>query len=405
MFAGFSFRKNIRYGTITLIDAHGRKHRFEGDTGPTVTIRLADPKLHTRLFYNAQLAVGEAYTDGTLIVEEGDLRAFIDVCIANIRRIDTSPLQRALNRFRDIGAAIRTRNRIGNSRRKVAHHYDLSDTLFDLFLDKDRQYSCAYFGSPDESLETAQYRKKVHIAAKLLLEDGARILDIGSGWGGLGLFLADEARVEVDGVTLSSEQHRVSNDRAQEAGVADRVRFHLKDYRHVDESYDRIVSVGMLEHVGPRHYGEYYRKVASLLTDDGVALIHTIGKFFDPGPVNPWIERYIFPGGYIPALSEQVPWIEKSKLFITDVEVLRLHYAETLRCWYENFQQNRETVANLYDERFCRMWEFYLLGCEFAFRHGILNVLQIQVAKRLETVPLTRDYITDYERNRPITGP
>ncbi len=401
MFAKTSFRKNIHYGTLTVLDAKGRTHCFESPTGPHVTIRLTDPALHYRFFYNVQLAMGEAYMAGTLIIEQGTLREFMDICLGNIRQIDNAPLQRILNMARNIHAAVRTHNPIGHAQRKVAHHYDLKDDLFDLFLDSDRQYSCAYFARPDESLEVAQYRKKAHLAAKLLLEDGQRVLDIGSGWGGLGLFMADRAQITVDGVTLSAEQHKVSNERAWRAGMSDRVRFHLKDYRELDETYDRIVSVGMLEHVGPRHYGEYYNKIADLLSPSGVALIHTVGKFNEPGPLNPWIERYIFPGAYTPTLSEQMPWIERANLYITDVETLRLHYAETLRCWYENFQRNRQAVAEMYDERFCRMWEFYLTGCEYAFRHGILAVFQMQVSSGLDVVPLTRDYIGEFERAHP----
>lgn len=402
MFAGTSLRKNVRYGALTVIDAGGRTHRFAGESGPAVTIRLTDPALHTRLFHNPQLAMGEAYMDGTLRVEEGTLRDFVDICAANQRGLESTMIQRLLNFFRDIHAAARVHNPIGQAQRKVAHHYDLRDELFGLFLEWDRQYSCAYFADPSDSIETAQHRKKLHIAAKLLLEDGMRVLDIGSGWGGMGLFLASLADVTVDGVTLSREQHKFSNERAWTTGLTERVSFHLRDYRELDGRYDRIVSVGMLEHVGPRHYGEFYSKISDLLTEKGVALIHCVGKFHQPGPQNPWMERYIFPGAYTPTLAEQMPWIEKTDLMVTDIEILRVHYAETLRCWHENFARNREKIAAMYDERFCRMWEFYLLGCEAAFRHGVLMVFQVQLAKSLGTVPLTRDYIYDFERSHAV---
>ncbi len=405
MFAGTSFKNVIKYGSLTVIDAKGRTHRLAGSDGPSATIRLTDPALHFRLFHNPQLAAGEAYMDGTLVVEEGSLRDFIEICTASQRDLEATKLQRLLNFFRDIQAAIRTYNPIGIAQRKVAHHYDLRDELFDLFLDADRQYSCAYFTSPQDDIATAQQCKKAHIAAKLLLEDGQRLLDIGSGWGGMGLYLAGLADIKVDGVTLSREQHKVSNERAWKAGLTNRVTFRLQDYRNITARFDRIVSVGMLEHVGPRHYGEFYSKLSDLLTDDGVALIHCVGKFNQPGPQNPWMERYIFPGAYTPTLAEQMPWIEKTDLMVTDVEILRLHYAETLRRWHEAFERNRETIAAMYDERFCRMWEFYLLGCEAAFRHGVLMVFQIQLAKRLETVPLTRDYIHDFEQAQRAKQP
>ncbi|MBL6597992.1 MAG: class I SAM-dependent methyltransferase [Alphaproteobacteria bacterium] len=411
MLAGTSLKESVKFGALSVIDATGRKHRFVGDAGPEVTIRVTDPALHFKLFHNPQLAMGEAYMDGTLIVEEGTLADFIEICAANQRALEATTLQRLLNVYRQVLAAIRVHNPIGAAQRKVAHHYDLRDELFDLFLDSDRQYSCAYFADPSDDIETAQRRKKAHIAAKLLLEDGQKVLDIGSGWGGMGLYLSGLADIQVEGVTLSREQHKVSNERAWKAGRSDRVAYHLRDYRELDARYDRIVSVGMLEHVGPRHYGEFYAKVSELLTDDGVALIHCVGKFNQPGPQNPWMERYIFPGAYTPTLAEQMPWIEKTDLMVTDVEILRLHYAETLRCWHDAFQRNRDEIAAMYDERFCRMWEFYLLGCEAAFRHGVLMVFQIQLAKSLETVPLTRDYIHDFERarlgeqpGRPVLG-
>lgn len=402
MFARTSLKKSVGYGTLTVIDAKGRTHQFVGEGGPSSTIRLTDPALHLGLLHNPQLIMGEAYVDGTLLIEEGSLYDFIDICAANQRHLEATTLQRFLAVARNIQAAMRTHNPIAKAQRKVAHHYDLRDELFELFLDPDRQYSCAYFTNPSEDIETAQFRKKVHIAAKLLLEPGRRVLDIGSGWGGMGLFLAELADITLDGVTLSREQHKFSSERAWKSGMAGRVRFHLKDYREIEETYDRIVSVGMLEHVGPRHYGEFYSKVSDLLSDDGVALIHCVGKFNEPGPQNQWMERYIFPGAYTPTLAEQLPWIEQTDLLVTDVEILRIHYAETLRYWRQKFVRNRDKIAAMYDEKFCRMWEFYLIGCEAAFRHGILMVFQIQLAKALDSVPLTRDYIYDFERAHAV---
>ena len=399
MLAASALRRLIKKGHLTIIGVDGRSHEIKGpEPGARAVIRLLDRSLHRRMLFYPQLALGEAYTDGTLVIEEGTLYDLLEIGIANLRRIDGSLLQRAAGLWRGIQAAARAYNPVHLAQPKVAHHYDLRGELFDLFLDSDRQYSCAYFANPNEDLETAQRRKKLHIAAKLLLEPGQRVLDIGSGWGGLGLFLARVANVEVDGVTLSREQLKVSNERAWKRRLSERVRFNLKDYRKVNDRYDRIVSVGMLEHVGPRHYVEYYRQIARLLTDEGVALIHSIGKFHAPGPQNPWIDRYIFPGAYTPTLSEQLPHIERAGLYITDVEILRSHYAATLRRWREAYVHNLDTVRNMYDERFCRMWDFYLIACELAFRHGLLMVFQIQLSKSLDTVPQTRDYIAAFEQ-------
>ena len=269
--------------------------------------------------------------------------------------------------------------------------------LYDLFLDSDRQYSCAYFEYPGQSLDDAQTAKKRHIAAKLLPKDGATTLDIGCGFGGLGLYLAGVAGARVTGVTLSEEQFAVATERARQTGLVDRVEFRLQDYRDVSETFDRIVSVGMFEHVGVNHYDEFFTKVRGLLKDDGVMLLHSIGRNSVPGVTNPWIRKYIFPGGYIPSLSEVLPAIERAGLYVTDIEILRLHYADTLRAWRERFMARRDEAAKLYDERFCRMWEFYLAGSETSFRVDGHMVFQIQLAKRQENVPLTRDYIPERE--------
>lgn len=390
-------RRVIRKGTLVVSMPDGRSYRF-GRGEPFVSVRIAGWGTAWRLFLDPELTLGEAYMDGALVLDEGSIYDLLDLCFSNLGPAGGQQLQRAQNLLRHIGRRLAQHNPISVSRANVAHHYDLSDTLYDLFLDAGRQYSCAYYMSPDDTLEQAQEQKKRHIAAKLLLRPGQRVLDIGSGWGGLALHLAANAEVDVTGVTLSVEQHRYSNARAGEDRLDARARFELKDYRNEGGRYDRIVSVGMLEHVGVGYFGQYFAKIRDLLADDGVALIHTIGRTGRPGATNPWIQKYIFPGGYTPSLSELVPAIERAGLCITDVEVLRLHYAETLRHWRERFMRNRERVAAIYDERFCRMWEFYLASCEATFRHGGLVVFQIQLSKRIDTVPLTRDYIAQRER-------
>jgi len=386
-------RKLIKIGRLTVIDAEGKPHLFQGVGGPEVTIRIRDRSFDRRLFLNPHLAVGEAYMDGMLTIEEGSLYDFLDIGVQNVRIAEYDGPQRILQLLRYVRGEIGHYNPIGAARRRVSHHYDLKDELFDLFLDRDRQYSCAYFASDNDSLETAQERKKAHIARKLLLSRGQRVLDIGSGWGGLGLHIARTYDADVSGVTLSHEQHRVSNERARAAGLDGRVRFHLRDYRQETGTYDRVVSVGMLEHVGRYHYKAFFKRVADLLTPNGVALIHTIGRYDDPGPMNAWMQKYIFPGSYVPTMSELMPAIEKSGLLITDLEVLKLHYARTLLAWRRNFLANIDKARELYDDRFCRMWEFYLTACEIGFRRKELTVFQIQLAKEIENVPETRAYM------------
>jgi cyclopropane-fatty-acyl-phospholipid synthase len=399
MLLSYLLRHLVRRGTLRVIEATGTVHVFAGEPGPSVTMRLHDRAIAGELFRNPRLKLGEAFMDGRLTVEDASIYDLLDLLGLNIALAPSSVLTPLYNGF---GRAFREFQQYNPRRRaqaNVHHHYDLSRTLYDLFLDADRQYSCAYFTAPDQSIESAQAGKKRHIAAKLLLEPGQRVLDIGCGWGGLALYLAKECGVEVTGLTLSTEQLAVARHRAAAAGLAERARFELLDYREAQGRYDRIVSVGMFEHVGVVHYSSYFRKVRELLADDGVALLHSIGRSDGPGATNPWIRRYIFPGGYSPALSEVTPTVERTGLFITDIEVLRLHYAETLKAWRARFNANRERVRALYDERFCRMWEFYLAGSEVAFRRHGHVVFQIQMARAVDTVPLTRDYMVDWERS------
>lgn len=393
-------------GELTIIDETGRSHRITGRRpGPAVTLRIANRWTGWRLALNPRLALGEAYMAGTLTVENSDIYDLLDLLGRNMAELEATPMVQwsyALQRWM---RALEQYNPIGKAARNVAHHYDLKDQLYDFFLDRDRQYSCAYFKTGEEPLEQAQLDKKRHIAGKLLLKPGQTVLDIGSGWGGMGLFLSQQFGVDVTGVTLSKEQHAVSSRRALEGGVADRVRFKLLDYRQETGRYDRIVSVGMFEHVGVAHYVEFFTKVRELLKDDGVMLLHSIGRMEPPGATNTWLRKYIFPGGYTPAMSEVLTAIEKVGLWVTDIEVLRLHYAETLRHWRQRFLANRERIKQLagYDDRFCRMWEFYLAGCEVSFRYMNQMVFQMQIARRQDAVPLTRNYMVDAENGIKVT--
>jgi len=395
LLSGFLTR-SIRQGTLTLTFPDGSRRRF-GSGSPRIAAMIATSQTLRRITLNPDLAVGEAYMDGTLRIDGDDIYGFLDLVMGNLGSVAKSPLRRFWLAFRRLIRPLTLFNPASRSEANVAHHYDLTDHLYDLFLDSDRQYSCAYFATPDDTLEQAQARKKRHIAAKLMLEPGQRVLDIGSGWGGMARFLARRADVTVTGLTLSKEQLSYARDQTTLAGLGGKVAFHLRDYRHETARYDRIVSVGMFEHVGTPHYRAYFNTVADRLTKDGVALIHTIGSSGPPGAPSPWIKKYIFPGGYVPAMSEVLPAIEKSGLIVTDVEVLRLHYAETLRIWRHRFMANRTAVTGIYDDRFCRMWEFYLAACEAAFRHGGLVVFQFQLAKQNTTVPVTRDYISEQD--------
>lgn len=391
-------RRFVKTGRLTIIDAKGRVHNF-GDGGePSVALRLTDPSLHRRLFLNPELALGEGYMDGTITFETGELRDFLLLFSINSRALGAYPLQAVLRRtWKGLKWALEY-NPIAAARRHVAHHYDLSGKLYELFLDQDLQYSCAYFQHPGDSLEQAQENKKRHIAAKLRLSPGQEILDIGCGWGGLALYLASIADVQVLGITLSREQMTVARARAEKMGMSDRVRFELCDYREVRGKFDRIVSVGMFEHVGVRYYPEFFARLRHLLTEDGIALVHSIGHRSPPGTTSPWLRKYIFPGGYSPALSEVFGAVEKKNLWVTDVEILRLHYADTLREWQIRFAANRDQIKDLYDERFCRMWWFYLVVAEMTFRHGSTMVFQMQLTAQRDATPLTRDYMTEDER-------
>jgi cyclopropane-fatty-acyl-phospholipid synthase len=399
MIFGVLLKKIVRRGNLTLITADGSSTTFGDGSGDPVTVRLHNKSVSYELTLNPYLKLGEAYMDGRLTVDPpATIYELLDLLTGNLGTAFAGPVFEAYGALRRMKRRLDQHNPIGKAQKNVAHHYDLDGGIYDLFLDRDKQYSCAYFQRPHMSLEEAQLAKKRHIAAKLRIEPGMRVLDIGCGWGGMALTLAEEAGAEVVGVTLSQEQLKVAQRRAEERGLSDQVEFRLQDYRTLKENFDRIVSVGMFEHVGVGHYAEYFGGVQHLLTHDGLALIHTIGRLDGPGSTNPWLAKYIFPGGYIPALSEMALSVERSGLFMTDVEILRLHYAETLREWRRRFMERRAEAARIYDERFCRMWEFYLAGSETSFRNEGMVVFQMQIAKKIESLPLTRDYMLEDER-------
>jgi cyclopropane-fatty-acyl-phospholipid synthase len=386
-------RSFIQRGTLRLTTARGTTWEFGDGSGKPVVVRFTTPAAERAVLFDPELAVGECYMDGTLVIDQGSLADLLELAMS--QEASGKPPRWArpqwlvryfLRRLAQFNVRLR-------SRRNVAHHYDLDGRLYSLFLDADRQYSCAYFEYPEQSLDDAQLAKKRHLAAKLLPKRDDRVLDIGSGWGGLGLYLAEICGAHVTGVTLSQEQHKLSRARAEEKGLNSRADFRMQDYRDIQEQFDRIISVGMFEHVGVGYYDVFFRKCAELLADDGVMLLHSIGRSEGPGITNPWIAKYIFPGGYIPALSEVLPAIERAGLLVDDVEILRLHYAETLKIWRERFLAHREEVERLYDARFVRMWEFYLASSEMSFREQNMMVFQLQLTKRQGVVPITRDYI------------
>ncbi|MFC5069137.1 class I SAM-dependent methyltransferase [Flaviflagellibacter deserti] len=398
MILGGMLRRAILRGSLDVLTAQGRRLSFGDGTGNKVVIRFTDAAAQRALIADPEMKLGELYMDGRLVMEQGSIYDLLNLVLLNLRHRPYPLTARILERGRILLRRFAQWNRGVRSKRNVAHHYDLDRRLYDLFLDSDRQYSCAYFQRPGQSLEEAQLAKKRHIVAKLAVEPGNKVLDIGCGWGGLGLYLAETAGAEVVGITLSEEQFAIARDRAEQSGMQDRVEFRIEDYRETQGTFDRIVSVGMFEHVGVGYYGTFFRQCARLLDEDGVMLIHTIGRTTGPGVTNPWITKYIFPGGYLPDLEEIIPAIEKAGLIITDVEILRLHYAETLKAWRERFMARREEAKALYDERFCLMWEFYLAGCEATFRNGDDVVFQLQIAKKVDALPLTRDYIAERER-------
>ena len=386
----------IRRGTFKLTTSRGKAFTFGDGTGAPVAVRLTTRATELGILFDPELKFGEAYMDGTLVVEHGTIADVLAVLLG--QGMEAPNWARLQWLLRYVGRRLSQFNPRKRARRNVAHHYDLDGRLYSLFLDADRQYSCAYFETPDSSLDDAQLAKKRHLAAKLRLEPDQRVLDIGCGWGGLGLYLAELGGGDVTGITLSQEQHAVANERAAEKGLRHRARFLLQDYRDMRDRFDRIVSVGMFEHVGISHYEAFFGKCAELLSDDGVMMLHSIGRSEGPNVTNPWIAKYVFPGGYIPALSEVVPAIERVGLLVTDIEILRLHYAETLKAWRERFLAHREDVERIYEPRFVRMWEFYLAASEMSFREQNMMVMQIQLAKRQGVVPNTRDYISREER-------
>nr|WP_313391536.1 cyclopropane-fatty-acyl-phospholipid synthase family protein [Brevundimonas diminuta] len=360
-----------------------------GPGEPELTAVLSDMKTAVAIAANPDLALGEAFMDGTFRIEGGSIYDFLQLTTSQLALRPRSPKLTWMQRIRR--GAEQANDRL-HARSNVHHHYDLTVDFYRLFLDDDLQYSCAFFETPDASLEEAQVAKKRRLIDKLLLEPGHSALDIGAGWGGLGLSMVERG-ARVTGVTLSTEQHRTANERATALGVADRADFRLQDYRDLNQTFDRIISVGMFEHVGVPNYQEYFDTVARLLDEDGVAVIHSIGRNSPPNRTQPWVRKYIFPGGYIPALSEVLPAIERAGLWVTDMEVLRLHYAETLRHWRERFLARRGEALAMYDERFCRMWEFYLAASEVAFRELGHMVFQLQLTKKQTAAPLSRDYL------------
>jgi len=385
----------IRRGSLTFTTARGMTFTCGDGTGKPVSARFTTPRAARRILLNPELALGESWMDGTFVVENGSIS---DVLAIVMNQPEVMPgLAKPRWWLRYFMRRLKQFNQPTRARRNVARHYDLDGRLYSLFLDADRQYSCGYFQAPDMTLDDAQFAKKRHIAAKLLVRPRDRVLDIGSGWGGLGLYLAETTEASVTGITLSSEQFQAANARAAEKNLAHSARFLLQDYRDVAGPFERIVSVGMFEHVGVDYYDSFFRRCAELLTDDGVMLLHSIGRSTGPDVTSPWITKYIFPGGYIPAVSEVIPAIERAGLLICDVEILRLHYAKTLQAWRERFMARREEAVRLYDERFARMWEFYLACSEMAFSKQNLMVMQIQLSKRQDVVPITRDYIANAE--------
>jgi cyclopropane-fatty-acyl-phospholipid synthase len=394
----WALRTIVRRGHLQVTTAAGAVFSVGDRTGTPVAVRFTSARSQRAILLHPELKLGEAYMDGTFIVEQGTIADFLQLILGQEHMAKGPRWSRPRARMRHHWRRLQQHNPRPRARRNVARHYDLDARLYSLFLDSDRQYSCAYFETPNATLDDAQLAKKRHLAAKLLLQEpGKRILDIGCGWGGLALYLAGIAEAQVTGITLSREQLDFARRRATDLGLNGAVEFRLQDYRDVAGPYDRIVSVGMFEHVGVGYYDAFFRACGRLLAPDGAMVLHSIGRSEGPGATNPWIAKYIFPGGYIPSLSEVLSAIERADLLVTDIEILRLHYAETLKAWRERFLAHREEVERVYDARFVRMWEFYLAGSEMSFREQNLMVFQIQLAKRQGVVPITRGYIADEE--------
>ncbi len=394
MYLASFLNKMIKQDGFLLIDADLNKYVIgKPKKELPISIKLLDRKLHHKLLFSPDLYFGEAYMDGSLVIENGSLTEFLDIAMKNIGRNEINKFSEIFNKLRSTYRFFTNYNFITKSKKNVSHHYDISEKLYDLFLDEKRQYSCAYFQNENDTLEIAQNNKINHIIKKLNLKPNQKVLDIGSGWGTLALEIAQKTQCEIVGITLSENQFEYSKKKAKELNLENQVEFKLLDYRQINEKFDRIVSVGMFEHVGTKFYKTFFNTVNNLLHDDGVALIHTIGSVNSPRSPHPWITKYIFPGGYTPSLSQITIPIEKSGLIISDIEVLRMHYAHTLNHWKQRFLSKKDKVLEMFDERFLRMWEFYLAGCEMAFKWGDQVVFQLQLTKKLTSVPYTRDYI------------
>ena len=387
-------RKLIKDDGFELVDANKKSHIIgKPKKENPIKLKILDKSLHWKLLMNPDLYLGEGYMDGSIVIENGTLTEFLDIALKNVGRKHTNEISNILRKFRRVYRYLTNLNLIGKSKENVAHHYDISEKFYDLFLDEKRQYSCAYFKNEDDTLEIAQNNKIDHIIKKLNLKPNQKVLDIGCGWGTLAIDIAKKTQCEVVGITLSENQLEYAKKKAKEMNLENQVEFRLADYRQLNEKFDRVVSVGMFEHVGRNFYKKYFNKVYDFLNEDGVALIHTIGSVNPPRPPQPWITKYIFPGGYTPSLSEVSAPIEKSGLILSDIEVLRTHYQHTLRNWKDRFMSKKEHVLEMFDEKFFRMWEFYLVGCEMAFKWGDQVVFQLQLTKKLKATPITRDYI------------
>ena len=384
----------FKHDGFELIDSNSKKYVIgKPSREKPISLKLLDQKLKQKLLLDPDLYFGEAYMDGSLVIENGNITEFLDLAFKNIGRGNINSYGAVIKKLRGTYRYLTSFNKIAKSKENVAHHYDISEKLYDLFLDENRQYSCAYFKDENDTLEQAQNNKIHHIIKKLNIQPNQKVLDIGSGWGTLALAIAKETQASVTGITLSENQFEYSKNKAKEMNLSNKVDFKLIDYRQLNEKFDRVVSVGMFEHVGRKFYRTYFNKVFKLLNERGIALIHTIGSSMPPRDPQPWIQKYIFPGGYTPSLSEVANPIENSGLIVSDIEVLRMHYAHTLRNWKERFLSKKDIVLDMFDEKFFRMWEFYLASCEMAFKWGDQVVFQFQLSKDNSSVPNTRDYI------------